>query len=139
MRAVSMFADLDSILRASQFSPALRVAKGDEGAIGFAIDAYETDQSYQIKANLPGIAKDDINIEIDGNTVKITASSATQMAAPEGEKWLRKERYTGKFERQFTLSADIDADGVNAKLEHGVLALTLPKKSVLAAKKISIQ
>jgi HSP20 family protein len=138
MRAVSMFADLDSILRASQFSPALRVANGNEGAIGFAIDALETDHSYQIKANLPGIAKDEINIEIDGNNVKITASQALEAPA-EGEKWLRKERYTGKFERQFTLSTDIDADAVNAKLDHGVLTLTLPKKSVLAAKKISIQ
>ncbi len=140
MRTASIFAELDSLFRASQFPGALRVATTDDStAVGFAMDAVETDAAYLVKANLPGIAKENITIEVDGNAVKITATPTVEALASEGEKLIRRERYAGKFERQFTLSADIDADAVNAKLEHGVLAVTLPKKAVLAAKRISIQ
>jgi HSP20 family protein len=139
MRAASLFAELDTLIRASQFPGALRVATTDDSAVGFAMDAVETDNAYLVKANLPGIAKENIAIEVDGNKVKITASPTPETLASEGEKLIRRERYAGKFERQFTLSADIDSDAVSAKLEHGVLAVTLPKKVVLAAKRISIQ
>ncbi len=139
MRTVSLIAELDSLFRASSFPATLRVANGDENAIAFAMDASETDSAYTVKANLPGFTKEQIQIDIDGKAVKVTATPAVEVLANDSEHYLRKERYAGKFERQFTLSQDIDAEQVLAKLEHGVLTITLVKKVLPAAKKVTIQ
>jgi HSP20 family protein len=139
MRAVNLFAELDSLIRASQFSPALRVAVADDSAISFAMDAVETDTAYIVKANLPGIVKENVVIDVNGKTVNISASPSAEPLEADGQTVLRRERYLGKFERQFTLQHEIDADNIQAKLEHGVLTVSLNKRSPVIAKRITVQ
>jgi HSP20 family protein len=151
MHAVSLFdslSGLDSLLRASQFAgsnfgPSVRLASEAQTTLRFPIDARETESAYIVYANLPGIQKDQVHIEVDGAQVKISANSVQEKVAhedaPKSETLIRRERVTGQFERQFKLAQEVDADAVVAKLELGVLEVTLPKKVVVSAKKISVQ
>ena len=108
-------------------------------AAAFAMDATETDDAFTVRADLPGFTKDSIAIEVVGKVVKISASGERSAPTKEGERALRLERYSGEYVRQFRLTQDIEEDAVSAKLENGVLELTLPKKAVAGSRKITIQ
>lgn len=101
------------------------------------IDVKEKGGDYLVHAELPGIKKDDIHVNIDGALVSISAEREKEVR--EGERVLRSERYFGKVSRSFQLGQDIDEDKSSAKFNDGVLELTLPKKSAAAVKRLSIQ
>lgn len=102
------------------------------------VDVKEDDKSYTVHADLPGVKKEDIHVNIEGNTVSISAEVKRETEQREGEKLLRSERYYGKVYRSFTLGHDIDEAAAKAKLENGVLDLTLPKKTASTAKRLAI-
>lgn len=89
-------------------------------------DISEHDDHYEVAMDLPGINKDDIEIGLqDGNliiTAKKTVTSETN------GKVIRRERYTGMLQRSFYVGDEINENDVSAKLEHGVLTVTVPKK-----------
>jgi HSP20 family protein len=93
-----------------------------------AIDLRETEQAYSVLVDLPGVAKEDIKITIDGKRVSIEAGARTTPAVAEGERVVLRERSTVAFARSFTLPVEVDDAASQAKLELGVLSLTLPKK-----------
>ena len=106
------------------------------------IDVAEQNGEYKVLAELPGVRKEDIKVQIEGDQVSITAESKVERKADDGkdgERVLRSERYYGKHSRAFRLGQDIDEAKVKAKYENGILELTLPKKQVAAAKQITIQ
>jgi HSP20 family protein len=103
------------------------------------VDVTENDKSYVVRAEIPGVKKEDINVAIDGNQVEISAEVKKEKDAKDGEKVLRTERYYGKVYRAFTLGQDIDDAATQAKYADGVLELTLAKKASPAAKRITIQ
>ena len=103
------------------------------------VDVTENDKSYVVRAEIPGVRKEDINVAIDGNQVEISAEVKKEKEAKDGEKVLRTERYYGKVYRAFTLGQDIDDAATQAKYADGVLELTLAKKASPAAKRITIQ
>lgn len=103
------------------------------------IDVKEKGGDYLVHAELPGIRKDDIHVNIDGALVSISAERKQEKEVREGERVLRSERYFGKVSRSFQLGQDIDEDKSSAKFNDGVLELTLPKKSAAAVKRLSIQ
>ncbi|MFO7543400.1 MAG: Hsp20/alpha crystallin family protein [Thiobacillus sp.] len=103
------------------------------------LDLKEDDAAYRVHADIPGVKKDDIHVNIDGNQVSISAESRMEKEDKKGEKVLRSERYCGKVERSFTLAHDVDETKAEAKYKDGVLELTLPKKSASSAKKLTIQ
>lgn len=103
------------------------------------IDVKEDDAAYTVHAEVPGVAKDDIQVAIDGNVVSLRAEVQQKDEKKEGEKVLRSERYYGAVERSFQLPADIDAAQAKAKYENGVLTLTLPKKQSGAAQRLKIE
>jgi HSP20 family protein len=103
------------------------------------VDVTENDKSYVVRAEIPGVKKEDINVAIDGNQVEISAEVKKEKEAKDGEKVLRTERYYGKVYRAFTLGQDIDDAATQAKYADGVLELTLAKKASPAAKRITIQ
>ena len=102
------------------------------------VDVRETPEAYTLHAELPGVKREDIAVEIDGNEVGISAEAKPQAAPNEGDKWLRRERAFGKVARRFALPAEIDEANVVARFVDGVLELTLPKKAPAAARKIAI-
>ena len=103
------------------------------------IDVLEQNGEFKVLAELPGVKKEDIKVQIDGDQVSISAESRVEREAKEGERVLHSERYYGKVARTFALGAELDEARVVAKFENGVLALTLPRKQAVAAKQITIQ
>lgn len=103
------------------------------------MDVSEDEKAYQVHAEIPGVNKEDIHVDIDGNQVSISAEVKNEKEVKEGEKLLRSERYYGSVSRAFTLEHDVDEVAAVAKYKDGVLELTLPKKKAASAKKLVIQ
>jgi HSP20 family protein len=112
---------------------------GASGVAQFRVDVTENDNAYTLRAEIPGVKKDDIQITIDGDTVAIGAEVKTEKDVKNGERVLRTERFYGKVYRAFTLGQSVDEAGAAAKYSDGVLELTLPKKAAVQAKRITIQ
>ena len=108
-------------------------------AAQFRVDVSENDGAYTLRAEIPGVKKEDIGVTIDGDTVAISAEVKNEKDVKNGERVLRSERYYGKVYRAFALGQAVDEAGVNAKYANGVLELTLPKKAAVQAKRITIQ
>ncbi|WDP91388.1 MAG: Hsp20/alpha crystallin family protein [Desulfobacter sp.] len=97
---------------------------------------YENGDNFEIRAEVPGLEKNDLNVKIQGNYLEI--SGKRESDAPQGYKPHKTERGTGTFSRSFTLPADVDSSRVDATLKEGVLYLTLPKHEAAKPKKITI-
>ena len=120
------------------FSPA--VFESEVPQLKMRIDVTENDKAYNVKADIPGVKKEDINVRIDGNVVQIDAHSQGEKESKgNGDKVLRSERYYGTISRTFSLAQDIDDAKVVAKYENGVLSLELPKKAAADARRIQVQ
>jgi HSP20 family protein len=130
--------DFDSALRRF-FAPAKFEATAEP--LKMRVDVTEADGAYAVKADIPGVKKEDINVRIDGNVVQIDAEAKREKEEKgDGEKVLRSERYYGMVSRTFSLAEDIDEAKVEAKYADGVLTLKLPKKAPAeTSRKISIQ
>lgn len=103
------------------------------------VDIDEIENNYVVKAELPGVKKEDIQIDIDGNFVSIRAEVKNEKDIKKEGKVLRSERYYGAVSRAFTLGSDVDQANAKAKFENGVLELTLPKRASAQTKRIAIQ
>jgi HSP20 family protein len=102
------------------------------------LDVAETDAGYQARIDVPGVAKEDVQVSVEGRRVSITAKVQAQADKKEGERVVYRERSTQAFSRTFTLPVEIDSTATTAKLENGVLTLTLPKRGVTAPSQIAI-
>lgn len=111
----------------------------DAPQLKMRIDVTEDANAYKVKADIPGVKKDDISVRVDGNTVEIEAEARSEKETREGEKVLRSERCYGTISRSFSLAQDVDAGKVQAKYADGVLSLELPKKTAADSRKIAIQ
>jgi HSP20 family protein len=114
-------------------------AGGGTQAVPMRVDVSEAEGAYTVKADLPGVPKESIHVDIDGNRVTIRAEVKRETEQKDGERVLRSERYCGAFARSFALTDEIDDAKASAKFDNGVLELTLPKKAVAGAKRLSIQ
>ena len=103
------------------------------------VDVTESEGGYLVRAEIPGVKKDEINVAIDGNQVEISAEVKNEKEVKEGDRVLRSERYYGKIYRAFVLGHDIDESQTQAKYVDGILELNLAKKASNSAKRISIQ
>jgi len=102
------------------------------------IDLSEDDKAFYLKAEIPGVKKEDIHIAIDGNEVSISAEMKKEKEEGKGETVLRSERYYGRWSRSFSLGYAVDESKAEAKYTDGVLMLTLPKKGGMAVKELPI-
>jgi HSP20 family protein len=112
---------------------------GNTQAVPMRVDVSEADGAYTVRADLPGVPKESIHVDIDGNRVTIRAEVKRESEQKDGERVLRSERYYGAFARSFALTDEIDEDKAGAKFDNGVLELTLPKKAVAGARRLSVQ
>ena len=104
------------------------------------IDVTERNGTYEVKADLPGVKKENINVRIDGNVVQIDADiSQEKDSRSNGGKVLRSERYQGSVSRSFSLAQDVDDSKAKANYADGVLTLELPKKAATASHRLQIQ
>src|SRR6266568_3527895 len=104
----------------------------------FRMDVTENEQEYQVLAELPGVKKEEISVTINGTEVAVSAEVKHEKDVENGETVLRAERYYGKIQRAFALGQEVDEATAQAKYNDGVLELTLPKKTVAAAKRLEV-
>ena len=103
------------------------------------VDVKENDKGYTVHAEIPGVKKDDIQVDIDGGQVSIRAEVKKEKEEKKGEKTIHSERYYGMVSRSFSLPTDVDAGGAVASYKDGVLELTLPKKAGARGKRIDVK
>jgi HSP20 family protein len=110
-------------------------------AMHIRLDVSEKDGVYTVRADLPGVKKEDIHVRVDGNLVQIDARTEdSQETKDKAGKVLRSERHYGALSRSLTLVDDVDGDKVQASYNDGVLTLTLPKKPASSkARQIQIE
>jgi HSP20 family protein len=133
---VDPFRSMDDLFRDFAMMPSLRGAGAIDTMGRIRMDVSETDKSYEIKADIPGVKKEDIKVAVDRNQVTINAEVKEEKE--ESQKaggMVRSERYYGQMYRSFVLPQEVDDAGAEAKYENGVLLLTLPKKSGSAGAK----
>jgi len=124
------------------FEQTLSRSRGEEGVSATtwtpAVDIYETADTIVMKAELPGVAREDIQIQINDNTLTLKGERRFAKDVQE-ESYLRIERAYGSFHRSFTLPATVRQDKVRALFKDGVLELSLPKAEESKPKRISIE
>ena len=138
---ISRFDPLDFENMFDRFArTSLRPAWRDLEAIDPAMrmEISETGNEYLMKADIPGVKKEDVHVSIDGNMVTISAEVKHEKDTTEGSTVLCSERCYGKTMRSFRLDQDVMEDAVEAKYADGVLELRLPKKIGTQHKEIAI-
>lgn len=133
--SVSAFDPFDEVFRG--FFRPVRIENSAQPQM--KIDVEEHDQNYTVHAEIPGVDKENIHVTIDGNQVSVSAEVRKENEVKEGVRVLRSERYFGSVSRSFTLENEIDESKAEAQYKDGVLELTLPKKTVSAAKRLTIK
>ena len=108
-----------------------------ETELKMKLDVKEDEKSYTVRADIPGVKKEDIHVDIEGAHVSVRAE-AKQEKEQKDEKTLYSERSYGMVSRSFMLPAEVDSQAAKAEYKDGVLNLTLPKKSNGAGKRITV-
>jgi HSP20 family protein len=99
---------------------------------------YQTQDDIVVKAAIPGVKPDDINISVTGDILTIKGELKQEEKIEEGG-YLRQERRFGQFCREFSLPTQVSADKAKAEFEHGVLTLRLPKAEAVKPKSITVK
>jgi HSP20 family protein len=102
------------------------------------MDVSEDPRAYRVKAEIPGVKKEDIRVSIDGNQVSVGVEVRSSKEDRKGETILRSERYLGSRYRTFSLPQEVDEARAEARYEGGVLELVLPKKEGGGAKQLTV-
>ena len=131
------FNDFDDLFKGLFVRP-MRLDWDVPAQLQIKMDVSRTDDTYAVKAEMPGVKKDDIQVSIEGGQVTISGESKKETEEKKGEQVIRSERYYGKVSRTFTLPHEIDEAKVAAKYADGVLNLTLPVKTKAAGRKVVI-
>jgi HSP20 family protein len=103
-----------------------------------AVDIQETEDAYRLHAELPGLTKDDIQITLENNVLRLSGERKLEKDVKR-DNYHRVERTYGTFSRAFTLPSQVNAEGVQATFENGVLTLTVPKSESAKPRRIAIR
>jgi|SRR3712207_2847354 len=101
------------------------------------MDLLESGDDFVLKADLPGLGEEDVNIELEDSTLTISGERKTEHQS-EGEGYYRVERATGSFSRSLTLPKGVDPEAVTARFDRGVLEVRIPKPAERKPRRISI-
>jgi HSP20 family protein len=102
-----------------------------------SVDIAEDKDRFVLSAELPGVKKEDVKINVHNNTLTIEGEKKSASEKKDDE-YYRNERFFGKFTRSFTLNSEIDTEKIKADFEHGVLTVSLPKTEKVKPRQISI-
>lgn len=103
-----------------------------------ALDVAESDLAYTVKLDMPGVARDDVTVTVEGRQVSVQAHGEKAEEKKEGDRVVYRERSATRYSRSFTLPSEVDPSTTQARLEQGVLTLTLPKRGTRAAAQIAV-
>lgn len=103
-----------------------------------SVDMIEREDQIIVRAEMPGVNKDDIEVSINGNVLTLRGNSRREETKEEGE-YYRREIYQGEISRSLTLPAEVDGDNAKATFKEGVLELTIPKTSSSKRRSIKVE
>lgn len=130
--------DLDDLFEGF-FRPMRQMTWGEGKGMLPSVDVSEEESKYVVKADLPGVKKDNIDVSINDGVLTINAETKEEkQEKDEGSRVIRQERRMGKFVRSMRLGSQVDQNKVKANYEDGVLELVLPKLEEAKPKKIAI-
>lgn len=135
---------LRDLVSADPFDNAFRnflrpwVSRGVEQAPDIKVELIESNGDYKLKADIPGVRKEDIQIDIDDNKVSISAEVKKESEEKKDDRVIRSERQYGYSSRSLWLDHPVDQSKSKANYENGVLELTLPKKATSTTKRLAI-
>lgn len=111
------------------------------GTAGFipTCDINETKEHYLVSLDMPGVKKENIKIEVQGNTLLISGERQREIKEATADEAIRRERVYGKFERSFELPSSINADKIEAHYDNGVLNVALPKAEAAKGRTVQVQ
>ena len=101
------------------------------------VDISETENGYEIRAELPGVSEDDVNVSVTDNVLTVKGEKR-QEAETEGKNYRRVERRYGSFQRRFTLPSEVETDDIKAEFNGGVLTLSIPKPEAVKPTEIPV-
>ena len=139
------FREMESLLdRYSRATGRSSIPGDDESVFALAdwsptVDIVESDHSYLIKADLPGVKKDDIEVSFDAGILSIQGEKREDKELGKGTKRHRSERFHGTFTRSFSLPTAIKSDAIAANFSDGVLSLVIPKAEEVKPKTIEVK
>jgi HSP20 family protein len=111
---------------------------GGNGELRMKVDVKEDDNAFNVRADIPGVKKEDISVDVNGNQVSLRAEIKQEKEEKKGEKIIYSERNYGMVSRSFGLPTEVDAQGAKAEYKDGVLNLTLPKKASAQTKRLTV-
>ena len=111
----------------------------DDGLAMPRLNVSESDKAFEVQAELPGVKKEDVKVSIDGQRVTIEGECQQANEQRQGEQVVYSERSTRRYQRSFALPSEVDDTKAEARLENGILMLTLPKRQGSEAKRVTIQ
>jgi HSP20 family protein len=120
----------DAVVRPSRLWPAMRMEEP-------AVDMYQTDKDVVVKASMPGINADDVDISVTGDMLSISGETCEQQEVKE-ENYFRREMRCGTFSRTLQIPVAVNVDKSEAVFENGVLTLTMPKSEAAKPKKLAV-
>lgn len=116
-------------------------AKNEDHAVNSdwspAVDIKEEEKQFLLIADIPGVNSNDIDIQMEGNILTIKGEKNSELKNEHND-YKRIERKHGVFYRRFTMPEDVNADGIEAKCENGVLTVSIPKQEVVKPRKIIV-
>lgn len=132
---------LDEFFRDAAPGFYVRPLHGDglPGPAQIKIDVRESDGAYTVHADVPGVAKEDLHVTIEGQLLSLSAEIRQQDQATQEGKVLRSERYYGQVARSIQLPSEVDVAQARARYEDGVLTLTLPKRQASSSQRLKIE
>jgi len=135
---VSLRDAMDRLFEESLLWPRTRLGIWNSEPMSLAVDLYEKDEALVLKASLPGLKPEDVDVSISGDTVTIKGESKAEEEISRENYHCRERRY-GVFTRSLTLPVPVDADKTEAIFENGVLTLTIPKAEAVKPKRIAVK
>lgn len=132
--AVTLREAMDRLFEDS-FVPSRRREQAAERVWRLPLDAYVTAEEIVVLADMPGVKPDSVEITIEGDTLTIKGERPLPL---DNVDYVMQERTTGKFQRTLNINIPVDADKAEAKFEHGLLTLSIPKAEAVKPKTIQI-
>jgi HSP20 family protein len=132
---VSLRDAMNALLQESFVRPASLLSQ--DGSAVLPVDVSETDNEFVIRASVPGVKPEDVQITVQGDTLTIRGESKSE-EEKKGERWHLRERRCGAFQRSLALGTPVEADKAQAHHDHGVLTLTLPKAEAAKPRQIKV-
>jgi HSP20 family protein len=117
--------------------PLSRLAESTAG-LGIKVDVDEDENSFTVRAEIPGVKKEDIHVDVEGSHISLRAEVKKEREETEGKQVIYSERSYGMVSRDFDLPKEVDAGSTKAEYRDGLLKIRLPKKAGTATRRISI-